>query len=139
MEYLAGITVWDTESIMTVDGQAKEGFVYISKEANAIEYSPRWLEDWSMELRKVANDLQKKDQDELANHFFNIHYAIGNDDSPVGFDPYKPEPLILEECRAEGLAASADAVIANIQLVEQEGNEERFVEYLREFKRRLKQ
>jgi len=138
-EYFEGIHVWDTKAIVIVDGTGKTGQVYISKEANTIEYSPRWLEDWSMALRLVANQLGEKGQQELAGHFYNIHYAIGNDDSPVGFDPYKPESLILEECGAEGLAASADVVIENIHLVEEEGDEEKFKEYLREFKRRLKQ
>ena len=39
-------------------------------------YSPRQIRDWSHYLRAVANVLNDSNN-ELANHFYNVHYAIG--------------------------------------------------------------
>lgn len=40
------------------------------------KYSPQLIQKWSQFLRMVANKLNGPDN-ELANHFYNVHYAIG--------------------------------------------------------------
>jgi hypothetical protein len=119
MRYPAGVMVWETEAVMLVDAVKKEGYVYVSKESKDNKYSPQQLSDWSMQLRDVANRLNGlPESQDLANHFYIVHYAIGNEDSPLDFDPFRLDPEIAEERGDEGMVESINAVITEIDRVE---------------------
>lgn len=120
MRYSDDVLAWETEAIVVVDGIKKEGFVYIAKESKNHQYSPTQIRDWSMNLREAANMLlDGLKQPALANPFYMVHYAIGNDDSPVGFDPYAiDEQILVHSGGKDGLSASIRTVIDNLQYVE---------------------
>jgi len=142
MEYPEGITAWDTESVMLTDGQAKQGFVYIAKDAKDNRYSPSQLVDWSMALRQVADDLSEDDiKTELANSFYCAHYSIGDEDSPVvDFDPFWIDPVVLREYGISEIIKSLGDVTMHLDLMGEMSDEEKedFKQYLNEFVEHLK-
>jgi hypothetical protein len=139
MDYKGGLAVWDVESVAIVDGKKKQGYVYIAKQAEAHHYSPNQVVDWSMALRNVANRLTEDDvQRALACHIYNVHYAIGNDDSPVGFDPFKLDPDIVKEDGLSAFKESVGIVLESIDATDFPVHERvSFKQYLRELHSRL--
>jgi hypothetical protein len=77
MEYM----VEETTAVLTIlDGgevyQVTIQILAITIERARNQYSPQQIQDWSQDLRTVACKLDRLDK-ELANHFYNVHYAIG--------------------------------------------------------------
>ncbi|MFA6228159.1 MAG: hypothetical protein WC668_03135 [Patescibacteria group bacterium] len=110
------ISVWQTEAVALVDGETKEGFVYIAKETKRNKYSPVQVEEYKMAMRRAANDANK-DNNDSAGALYNIHYAIGQDGSPVDYDPFKLEEDIIDECGLDGIRRDLQVVIDNRDLV----------------------
>ena len=53
----------------------------------------------TFQLRDIANDLERR-SDDLAHHFYNVHYAIPWELDELGsFDPYLPnlDGIVIEE------------------------------------------
>jgi len=67
-------------------------------------------------MRQAANDAEK-DNDDLSGALYNIHYAIGQDGSPVDYDPFKLEEDIVDECGLDGTRRDLQVVIDNRDLV----------------------
>jgi len=111
------ISVWEMEAIVMVDGTKKEGYAYLAKEAKKNRYCPEQVEEFSMALRQAANAADES-KAELAAAFYNIHYAIApNDNSPVGFDPFRLAEDMVEERGREGLKRDLQVVSENQDLV----------------------
>lgn len=109
------ITLWNTGVEVVVDASKKEGCVYISKRAKKYDYSLTQIQGWSDDLRTVANGLCESNS-ELANHFYAVHYAIGNDENPVEFDPFNLDSeTITDFGGVEKFIESLRAVIANAE------------------------
>jgi len=88
-----------------------------------------------MALRRVANGMSDQ---QLSGHFYCVHYAIGNGDEPIGFDPFKLDPEIVEEQGLPEIKAGVQAVLNNIGLVDLPGRERGdFKQYLQELQSRL--
>jgi hypothetical protein len=106
------ITFWNTAVEVVVDVAKKEGYVYVSKQAKKNIYSLGQLLDWSNALRSIANDLGASGNQEMANHFYAVHYAIAPDSSPLDFDPFKlDETVIADFGGMEGFIESLKVVI----------------------------
>jgi len=134
MDYEEELAVWEVESVMVVDGRKKKGYVYIAKQAQSHRYSPTQIVDWSMELRDVANKLTEDDkQRALSEHFYIVHYAIGNEEGPVGFDPFRLDPDIVKERGLPGIKESVRIVLDNIS----PGRQTALKQYLEELYSRL--
>lgn len=140
MDYNGGIQVWETESVVLVDGAKKEGFVYVSKQATNHRYSPEQISEWSHALRQAANTMSEESgkKTDLAGHFYWVHYAIGNDDSPMGFDPFALDPQIMEKRGKPKMIESTKVVLSNIDRVDlQNGDTEELKDYLKKLLIRL--
>ena len=87
-----------------------------------------------MELRDVANKLTEDDEQKaLSEHFYIVHYAIGNEDGPVGFDPFRLDPDIVKERGLPGIKESVRIVLDNIS----PGRQTALKQYLEELFSRL--
>ena len=72
------------------------------------------VRQWSHDLREVANRLNDSDQ-ELAEHFYDVHYAIGPDTDSSEYDPFALDEdyLALPKLGGrEGLVRSLKVVLA---------------------------
>ena len=93
--------------------------IYASAPAGANEdiFPQRQVRQWAHDLRTVANKLEgDHDLRELAEHIYNVHYAIGPDTDPADYDPFglDEDYLALEASGGrEGLVTSLRAVIEN--------------------------
>jgi hypothetical protein len=84
-------------------------------EANEGIFPPSRVRQWSHDLRSVANGLNESDH-EVAEHFYDVHYAIG----PDAYEMH-PSPFVLDEDYLalpesggrEGLVASLKVVLEN--------------------------
>lgn len=109
----AGITLWSTAAEVVVDTAKKEGCVYISKRAKKSDYTLNQIQEWSHDLRSIANSLGDS-KNEMANHFYAVHYAIGNDENPVEFDQFNLDKDTIRDFGGmEKFIESLRIVIAN--------------------------
>jgi hypothetical protein len=92
------IRIWDTDAEVLADAKKKEGHVYISKKVRHHKYSISQINEWSDILRQIANQLMNQGNEELAGHFYMVHYGIGKDNDSADFDPYEIDETIVAEC-----------------------------------------
>jgi hypothetical protein len=108
-----GITAWKTKVEVVVDAIKKEGHVYVSKETKKSDYSLYQVNSWSDALRTTANALNASGEVEVSGAFYTVHYAIGPDEDPTQFDPFKLDETIVAEFGIPDIVASLKVVIAN--------------------------
>jgi hypothetical protein len=95
------------------------------------------VSEWSFMLRSIANGLNGENV-ELANHFYNVHYAIGNTENQFETDPFKLDEdyLALSDVCIESIRDSVQVVLKNIDLL-QKDQQEKFKQYLIELQANL--
>lgn len=112
------ILVVQTAAEVVADVANKSGYVYVSKRATGKrnEFSQSQLQGWSDDLRQAANQAGASGNNEMASHLYNLHYSIGPDNGPVGYDEFELDKdyLALEDVGGTaGIIESLKAVIAD--------------------------
>ncbi|MFA6475793.1 MAG: hypothetical protein WCV68_00080 [Candidatus Paceibacterota bacterium] len=108
------ISVWSTEAVGLVDGEKKEGYVYLSKEGKSTRYQPEQVQEYSMAMRQAALNLESSGQKKLVSALYSVHYAIGSDEGPVQFDPFSLDEEIVGERGLDGLRQDVQVVISGV-------------------------
>lgn len=107
------ITLLSTAAEVVVNAVKREGNVFISKRVKKYDYALSQIQGWSDDLRSAANRLCDA-HNGMANHFYAVHYAIGNDENPAEFDQFNLDMETIRDFGGmEKFIESLRVVIAN--------------------------
>lgn len=93
---------------------------------NKATFSPRQVREWSDYLRGVANRLSKSPEDahiRMAQHFYNVHYAIGPEDMTESIFALDEEFLkIVANEESKTLGRVMCELVESIEIIIREGD-----------------